>query len=699
MLNAIIHKLFRTEVVGENPAQPSEVGNIYIANHISFWDPVLITGLLPSDVCFVVNTQIAAKYAWALKGKNYVPIDQFNPYSIRKLVQLVRQGTSICIFPEGRISVTGALMKMYDGTGFLALRTGAKIIPLWFEGLQYAKWNYLQGKMPQRRFPKVKAQWGAPFGITRQDGETGRQAKARAARIIYDALANLGFAARAKRDVNLFDELVETASRAEAQVILDDFQNTLTYKQLLQRVMGLSFALERHLTDERVGILLPTSLAHIVTLFACFRLGVTPAILNFSMGADTIQSNCETAELRTIVTAKAFIERAGLQTVIDQLSPHYTILYLEDVREEIGLADKLKVLTAPRKAQPARSRRGHAVILFTSGSEARPKGVELSHDALFANVTQASITIDLTMQDRMLNAMPMFHSFGLTVGTLFPILKNIPLVVYPSPLHYKVIPEMIYDKNCTVFFGTNTFLKGYARMAHPYDFQSVRYVVAGAEKLQDDVRDVYMKRFGIRVFEGYGTTETAPAVCINVPMFLKWGSVGRLFPGMKARVEPVEGIAEGGKLILNGPNLMNGYWLYGRGFASLEPNAHGERWYDTGDIVAIDEEGYVHIKSRLKRFAKIGGEMVSLPLVEEIVKALNAENQVAAVSVPDVKKGERIVLYATQPITTKEIQQELVRQQKTALHLPSEIFIIDAIPVLGSGKTDYVSLTNRKGEF
>jgi acyl-[acyl-carrier-protein]-phospholipid O-acyltransferase/long-chain-fatty-acid--[acyl-carrier-protein] ligase len=208
-----------------------------------------------------------------------------------------------------------------------------------------------------------------------------------------------------------------------------------------------------------------------------------------------------------------------------------------------------------------------------------------------------------------------------------------------------------------------------------------------------------MKRFGIRVFEGYGTTETAPAVCINVPMFLKWGSVGRLFPGMRAKVEPVEGIAEGGKLILNGPNVMNGYWLYENGFVPLEANAQGERWYDTGDIVDIDEEGYVHIKSRLKRFAKIGGEMVSLPVVEEIVKALNPENQVAAVSVPDLKKGERIVLYVTQSITTKEIQQELVRQKKTALHLPSDIFVIDAIPVLGSGKTDYVTLTNRKGEF
>lgn len=692
MLKMLTKALFRTEVRGSLPAKDTHVGHIFIGNHISFWDPVLFASILPDDVYFVVNTQIAQQFSFALKGKNFVTIDPFNPHSIRKLVQLVRGGTSICIFPEGRISVTGNLMKMYNGTGVIAQRTGAQIVPVWFEGLQYAKWNYLKGKMAQKRFPKVVIHIGTPFTLARIEGERLQAAKLRTATAIYDQLIALGYRAKEKHHVNLYDELVIAANRAPSQVILDDFQNTLTYRQLLQKIKALSFVFERHLQEERVGLLLPTSLAHIVSLFACFRLGIVPAILNFSMGEDIIRSNCETAQLRTILTSKLFVEKAGLSTSIAHLNEHYQILYLEDLRDEIGFVDKMNVLLSHSSAKQARSARGNALILFTSGSESRPKGVELSHDAVLANVTQANLVIDLTMQDRIFNAMPMFHSFGLTVGTMLPILRNIPTVVYPSPLHYKVIPEIIYDKNCTIFFGTSTFLKGYARMANPYDFRSVRYVAAGAEKLQEDVRDTYLYRFGIRVYEGYGTTETAPAVSINHPLFLKWGSVGRLFPGIQAKVQPIEGITDGGKLLLSGPNVMNGYWMYNQGFVPLEPDAQGETWYDTGDVVDIDEEGYLFIKSRLKRFAKIGGEMVSLPTVEDVVKSIRPDSQLAAVAIPCPKKGEKIVLFMTKKMTLKEIKKAIVARNVSSLLVPSEIVEIAAIPVLGSGKTNYAQL-------
>ena len=270
------------------------------------------------------------------------------------------------------------------------------------------------------------------------------------------------------------------------------------------------------------------------------------------------------------------------------------------------------------------------------------------------------------------------------------MLTGMKCYLYPSPLHYRQIPELVYGVNAKVLFGTDTFLAGYAKMANPYDFRSLRYIVAGAERVKDETRRVYMEKFGLRILEGYGVTETAPVLAVNTPMFNKTGTVGRLMPGVEHRLEPVPGIDEGGRLIVRGPNVMLGYYRADNP-GVLEATPGG--WHDTGDIVTVDAERFVTIKGRAKRFAKIAGEMVSLAAVEQICADLWPEQAPAVVSVPDAKKGERLVMVTTKTDATRaEVQNWMKGHGATELMAPSELLVVDALPLLGSGKTDYVEL-------
>ena len=285
---------------------------------------------------------------------------------------------------------------------------------------------------------------------------------------------------------------------------------------------------------------------------------------------------------------------------------------------------------------------------------------------------------------------PVFHSFGLTVGLILPLVSGVRIYLYPSPLHYRLIPELVYANNATILFGTDTFLAGYARSAHAYDFRSIRYILAGAEPVKESTRNVYMEKFGLRVLEGYGVTETAPALAFNTPMQHKAGSVGRIMPGMEARLEPVPGIADGGRLFVRGPNVMLGY-LRAERPGVIEPPHDG--WHDTGDVVAIDGEGFVTIKGRAKRFAKIGGEMVSLAAVEALAAELWPDYVSAAVSVPDPRKGERIILVTNGPGTSRAAFQAHARERGVnELATPTEIIAVDEVPLLGSGKVDNVAV-------
>jgi acyl-[acyl-carrier-protein]-phospholipid O-acyltransferase/long-chain-fatty-acid--[acyl-carrier-protein] ligase len=406
---------------------------------------------------------------------------------------------------------------------------------------------------------------------------------------------------------------------------------------------------------------------------------------------------CAAAEIRTIVTSRKFIEAGNFQPDIDILSKQAKIIWLEDVRESISTSDKLYGLYSRFFTEAALKSAGHngdpnspAIILFTSGSEGVPKGVVLSHRNLNANRLQAAARIDFTAQDIMFNALPLFHAFGLTAGTLLPVFAGVRTFLYPSPLHYKIIPELCYDAEATVLLGTDTFLMGYARNAHPYDFFSMRLVVAGAERVKQETRDVWMEKFGIRILEGYGATECSPVLSVNTPMYYKSGSVGRIFDGIEYRIDPVEGIEEGGRLVVKGPNVMLGY-LRADTPGVLEPPVDG--WYDTGDIVNIDAQGFITILGRAKRFSKIAGEMVSLTAVETKLQAAFTAGAYAVVAVPDKKKGEQLVLITTDDkLDRKRLAEGLKKEGASELMIPRTILHLPELPVLGSGKTDYVTL-------
>jgi acyl-[acyl-carrier-protein]-phospholipid O-acyltransferase/long-chain-fatty-acid--[acyl-carrier-protein] ligase len=328
--------------------------------------------------------------------------------------------------------------------------------------------------------------------------------------------------------------------------------------------------------------------------------------------------------------------------------------------------------------------------LFTSGSEGAPKGVVLSHSNVLANREQVAARIDFGAQDIILNALPMFHSFGLTGGTLLPVLSGMRTFFYPSPLHYRIVPEIAYDVSASILFGTNTFLAGYARFAHPYDFYSVRYVFAGAEKLKDETRRVYSDKFGVQVFEGYGATETSPGIAINTPIDSKPGTVGRFLPGIEYALDPVPGV-EGGRLSVSGPNVMLGYLKHDHpGVIQPPATERGPGWYDTGDIVTVDADGFVTIQGRAKRFAKIGGEMVSLTAVEELATRAWPDLQHAVLSVPDAQKGEQLVLVTTKPEAVRaDLSARARADGMSELHVPKKILTVPKMPLLGSGKTDY----------
>jgi acyl-[acyl-carrier-protein]-phospholipid O-acyltransferase/long-chain-fatty-acid--[acyl-carrier-protein] ligase len=420
--------------------------------------------------------------------------------------------------------------------------------------------------------------------------------------------------------------------------------------------------------------------------------GRVPAMINFTAGAANILAACKAAQVDTILSSRVFVEKGRLTNLIAAIEKEIKIVYLEDIRASITAGDKIRGLLNANKPLLERKPDDWAAILFTSGSEGLPKGVVLSHRNMLANAAQAAARIDFGREDKVFNVLPVFHSFGLTVGVVLPLVSGVRIYLYPSPLHYRTVAELIYGVNATIMFGTDTFLAGYARVAHPYDFRSLRYILAGAEPVKETTRRTYMEKFGLRILEGYGVTETAPALALNTPMFNKFGTVGRVLPGMEARLEKVEGVDDGGRLYVRGPNVMLGY-LKVDNPGVLEPPAEG--WHDTGDIVTIDEQGFITIKGRAKRFAKIGGEMISLAAVEALAGELWPNALSAVVAVPDLRKGERLILLTQQKgVTRSDFQAFAKAKHASDLMIPSDVWVIDKLPLLGSGKVDMMATAN-----
>ena len=634
-------------------------------------------------------------------------MDPTNPFSLKSLIKYLKEDNRVVIFPEGRITTTGALMKIYNGPGLVADRSDADVLPVRIDGAQYTPFSRLRGVVRLRWFPKITITLLPPRKIKAPENIRGRNRRIFAGQLLTDIMNGLMFSTSNYRRT-LFQSLLDAKNiHGRKHVIAEDIERTpVSYGKLIHRALLLGDALEPNTQQgDYVGILLPNMVNTLVTFFALQVHGRIPAMLNFSAGAAAMLNSCATANIKVVYTSKRFVTYAKLEGVIEQLSAQVEVCYLEDVVKGIPLTKKLLSLLIAKFPTAAYLSRvadhdpdAPAVVLFTSGSEGTPKGVVLSHSNLLANGIQMSTRVDFNAQDKILNALPLFHSFGLTAGTLIPLISGMKVFLYPSPLHYRIIPEIAYDIGATIMFGTNTFLANYGRFAHPYDFYSLRYVFAGAEKLQDTTRQMWSDKFGVRVFEGYGATETSPALCTNTAMDNRKGTVGRLLPGIEYRLDNVAGVEEGQRLSVKGPNIMLGYLLLenaNNGSNKIVPpeTEQGMGWYDTGDIVNIDDEGFVKILGRAKRFAKIAGEMISLAAVEEFLSKAWPNKHHAVIAIPDDRKGEQLVLLSEEKdLTRKMISEQAKEYGVNELSIPRTVKYIKKLPLLGSGKPDFVAI-------
>lgn len=701
LLHSLLTSLYKVEVTGLENFHQAGKRVLIVANHTSFLDPLLLGVFLPEKITFAINTHIAKQF-WVkpfMALSHVFVMDPTNPLSLKALIKFLRENKKAVIFPEGRITVTGSLMKIYDGSGMVADKSDAVLLPIRIDGAQYTPLTRLRGRVRMRWFPKITINILSPTKLVPPTDIERRERRKYAGRMLADVMTEMIFTTSNYQKSLISAILDARRIHGGRHLVLEDInRQPISYNALITRSFCAG-SLIREDTEKGdfVGVMLPNVARTVIVMLGLQLYGRIPAMLNYTMGATSIGSACKTAKLKVVLTSRKFIEVAKLEEVRDAIDQLARIIYLEDLGDRISLKDKIKAFFQTLTVdywfdETKRNYHKPAVVLFTSGSEGTPKGVVLSHYNLLSNLRQLASKIDFNSRDIILNVLPMFHSFGLTAGTLLPLVSGMKVFLYPSPLHFRVVPEIAYETNATVMFGTNTFLAGYAKFAHPYDFYSVRYVFAGAEKLQPEVRNIWSSKFGIRIFEGYGATETSPLLSANTPMEHRVGSVGRFIPGIQYRLEEVPGIKEGSRLHVFGPNIMLGYLLAEKPGEIQPPSSiFGEGWYDTGDIVVIDDDGYIHIRGRAKRFAKIGGEMVSLAVAEGIASKAWPEVLSAVVSVPDRRKGEQLVLVTEHP---KPSRADLINhaQGVSEINLPKKILPGKTVPLFGSGKIDYPSV-------
>jgi acyl-[acyl-carrier-protein]-phospholipid O-acyltransferase/long-chain-fatty-acid--[acyl-carrier-protein] ligase len=709
LLRWLLRVLYRFETYNEQ-----ELGIrgpvLLLPNHVSWWDWLLLDVCLEDDWRFVTSSA-AAELSWVHKrimiNRRTFPVDMNSPYAVKHMAEYLQKGGRLVLFPEGRLSTTGSLMKLFDGTGFLIYKTQPKVITAYLRGATRLPFS----RNPNRKqwFPKITIHFSGPLNPPRFENISVTEARGRLTEWLRHEMLRQRFDAEMQLGPETVPAaILQTARKRPRKTILQDSTLTeVTYRKLLvgADVLATEWQTIIAKSSPRIGVLLPNVNAMPLVLLSLWFAGKIPAVLNYTTGPAILLACARLAGLSQIITSRTFIERAKLD-IKPLESAGIKFVIIEDVRTRLRRRAMIRSLLRVRfrstltEAKPEPD--DTAVILFTSGSEGDPKGVELTHRNLLANIRQMLAVIDLMDTDRFFNALPLFHSFGLTVGLLLPLLQGAFVFLYLSPLHYRVVPSAFYNLNCTVFFGTNTFLSGYGRKAHPYDFRSLRYLFAGAEKLQESTAAVWMQKFGVRVLEGYGATECSPCVSVNVPMHPKPGTAGQFLPRIEYRLETVEGIGDGrsetgtersGRLFVRGPNVMKGY-------LNSEANAKFQAlnaWYDTGDIAKVDSEGFVHILGRLKRFAKVSGEMVSLTAVENCLSnafpKYGLKFAIAVIAKPDEHKGEKLIAVTNEARLTLEEIRDAVRAHGLGnLAFPRRLEYLHELPHLGTGKINHREL-------
>lgn len=698
LLRLLFRLVYRVRVHGNPDIQAERL--LIVANHESFLDELLLGLFLPQRPVIVVYNSATHNRLFrffALGLVDYLAIDPNNPLELKAVIRLLETGRPVLIFPEGRVTTTGNLMKTYDGPGFIAAKANATILPVRIEGAARSHFSLVKGRFPRTLAPRIQLFVQEPTRI-----DTARVSHSEqhhlAAESMHRVMTGLMFAGRAEQ--TLYTALLEAArQQGRNWRLLGDVERVdYSYNDLLRSALIFGRKLDARLAEgERIGLLLPNSASLLALVFGLSAFRHPPVMLNPGADCELLRNGTQTAGLKKLITSRQLTTQPGFAAKLAAIGELELIL-IEDLHEEVGLADHLWWLLCakprPRQVVPASRPEDPALVMFTAGSGSRCKGVQLSHRAILSNVSQLRSVLDFSSNDVVINALPLNSPFGLTCGALIPLLCGARLFLYPSPQHYRVIPEMSYTAPCSILFGSNTFLAHYGQNARPFDLHSLRYVFAGTGQVSESVRQLWFEKFGVRIFEAYGTAETAPVISINTQMACRSGSVGQFLPSVRHRLIPLPGVKPlhgglCGQLHVAGPNLMDGYLS-----ASAHPQkaALPEGWHDTGDIVEIDSDGFVHLRGRVRLAASIDETPVFLGVLEMILAEARPGSRHAVVS--DDSTHPALLVFSTDPMLDHEAV--MTHFGAAGIELPSNavrVITTDEIPLEpASDKPDYAML-------
>ncbi|WP_294558172.1 AMP-binding protein [uncultured Mailhella sp.] len=708
----LLRLIYRVELRGREHYDAAGPRTLILYNPGSIIDPLLLAAMLPDRITLLADR--ALEHKWWMRPVCALTDTQFfdfaSPAATVSLVHALARNGRCMVFHSGSLGNDPRYTRILEAAGVIAEKASASLLPVRIDGAISSMFSYSRHKGRRRWFPRITVSVLEVQKFSPVEGLPPRERRRRMGERLYDIMTELEYRSGMDRR-NIMQVLMDAVALSGRRfpIAEDQDRHVLTYGALLLKLSVLGRAFRRLFRGEkRVGFLLPTSLPGLVAFFGLHSAGFVPAMLNFTSGISAVLSCCSTVQLSFVLTSRRFLAMADLTAMEQALKDAgLRLVYLEDVAKNLTLSDKLfGALGAWMRSAPSTPGTDPAAVMFTSGTEGVPKAVFLSHVNITSNRYQALSMLTVGAGDKLFNCLPMFHAFGLGICTLLPVLAGVRVFLYPSPLHYRIVPRLFYESQSTIICGTDTFCAGYARYGRPYDFCHARLVIIGAEKMRESTRSVWLEKFGVDLFEGYGATETSPLIAVNTPAYRRAGSVGRMVPGLACRLHPVPGIDEEntGVLWVKGDNVMLGYMRsaapgvleppvdedLAAAFAEGATSDDGAGWYDTGDIVHVDDEGFIFIRGRAKRFAKIGGEMVSLAAVEEALREIWPEAVLGVVSIPDPRKGEQLALVIdTEDVTTSRIAAHFASRGLSPLWTPKRIVSVKQAPLLGSGKFDY----------